>query len=103
MLNKWMNELILIFGEYIVLNSPISTAFKSILSQSKCSLEPKYFLRGLCPLNPLLRGSEPSASIMVVTLAFPLIMFAPGIISVFYLFPAGFYDIYPGHNKMAWD
>ena len=27
------------------------------LSQPRCSLEPKNFLRGLCPLNPLLRGS----------------------------------------------
>ena len=30
-----------------------------LLSQSKCSLEPKNFLRGLRSLNPLLRGSNP--------------------------------------------
>ena len=31
---------------------------KSILSQSRCSLEPKSFIRGLCPLKPLLRISK---------------------------------------------
>ena len=63
----------------------ISTAFKSILSQSRCSLEPKNFLRELHPLNALLRVSDPPALLTLTTLAFPLIMFAPGIISVFYL------------------
>ena len=33
------------------------TTLKSILCQSRCSLEPKIFLRVLCPLNPLL-GSQ---------------------------------------------
>ena len=90
---------------FIVLSS--LTTFKSILSQSRCSLEPKNFLRGLHPLNPLLRGSEhppePPALLTLATIAFPLIMFTAGIISVFYLtlFPAGFPNIHPGHNKMA--
>ena len=35
----------------------ILTTFKSILSQSKCSLEPKNFLRVPCPLKTLL-GSQ---------------------------------------------
>ena len=55
---------------------------------------------GLHPLNPLLRNSDPPALLTLATLAFPLIMFATGIISVFYLmFPDGFNDIHPGHNK----
>ena len=55
---------------------------------------------GLHPLNPLLRGSDPPALLTLATLAFLLIMFAPGIISVFFLmFPAGFYDIHPVHIK----
>ena len=62
-----------------------------LLSQSKCSLEPKTFLRGLCPLNTLLRGSDPPALLMLTTLHFLLLMF-----------PAG-YDIHPGHTKMACD
>ena len=32
----------------------ILAALKSILNQSRCSLEPKNFLRVLCPLKPLL-------------------------------------------------
>ena len=85
---------------FIVLSS--LTTFKSILSQSK-----QNFLRGLHLLNPLLRGSEhspePPALLTLATIGFPLIMFTAGIISVFYLtlFPAGFPDILPGHNKMA--
>ena len=75
-----------------------------ILSQSRCSLELKNFLRGLHPLNPLPKASDPPPLLTLATLAFPLIMFAPGIISVFYLmFLAGFYDIHPGHNKKAWE
>ena len=71
-----------------------------ILSQSRCPSRPKNVLRGLHPLNPLLRRSEPPALITLATLAFLLIMLTPGIISVFYLmFQAGFYDIHPGHNK----
>ena len=82
----------------------ISTAFKSILSQPRCSLEPKKFFRGVCPLNPLLRGPEHPVLLTLATLVFLMIMFAPGIMSVFYLmFPAGFYDIHPGHNKTAQD
>ena len=58
---------------------------------------------GLHPLNPLLRGSDPPALLTLATLAFLLIMFAPGIISVFFLmFRAGFYDIHPVHDKTTW-
>ena len=59
---------------------------------SKYSLEPKNFLRGFCPLNPLLRGSDIPAPLTLGTLPFPLIMF-----------PAGSYNIHPEHNKMASD
>ena len=47
----------------------------------------------------------PPALSASATLAFPLIMFTPGIMYVFYLilFPAGFYDIHPGHNKTVYD
>ena len=38
--------------------SIIWAAFESIISQSRCSLEPKSFLRGLCFLKSLLRVSE---------------------------------------------
>ena len=48
------------------------------------------FLRAFGPLNPLLKGSDPPAPLALAKLAFPLIMF-----------PVGFYDIYPGHNKTA--
>ena len=70
------------------------------MSQFRCSLDPKNFLRGLCPAEGLRASTTP---LMPATLAFLLIMFTPGIIFVFYLilFPAGFSDIYPGHNK-AW-
>ena len=60
------------------------------LNQSKYSLEPKNFLRGLRPLNPLLRGSDHPAPLTLATLPFLLIMFS-----------AGSYDIHPEHNKMA--
>ena len=60
-----------------------------LLSWSKCSLEPKNFLRGLCPLNPLLRDSDPPALLMLAILHFPQLKF-----------PAGFYDIHLGYNKM---
>ena len=66
--------------------------FPVSLSQSKYSLEPKNFLKGLCPLNPLLRGSDSPPPLMLATLPFLLIMF-----------PAGSYDIHPEHNKMASD
>ena len=68
---------ILIFGVYIVLSSPYIGPFKSILSQSRCSLEPNNFLRG-------------PALLTLTRLAFPQIMF-----------PVSFYDIHPGHDKMA--
>ena len=83
------------FEHYLILG-----AFKSILSQSRCSSEPKVF--------SLLRGSEcppdPLALLMLTTLAFLLIMFTPGIMYVFYLilFPADFSDIHPRYNK-TWD
>ena len=72
-------------------------AFKSVLSQSRFLLEPKSFLRGLCPLkflprvseHPLLPTSslsraEPPALLTLAVLAFPQ-MFTPGIMSVLYL------------------
>ena len=46
----------LILCAFIV--SIILASFKSIINQSRCSLEPKSFLRGLCPLKSLLRVSE---------------------------------------------
>ena len=85
----------------------IVVAFNSVLSQTRCSLEPRKCLRGQSTLNLLLRGSEypgvPPALLMLATLAFLLIMFTCGIIFVFYLilFPAGFSDIHLGHNKTA--
>ena len=72
-------------------------AFKSVLSQSRFLLEPKSFLRGLCPLKFLPRVSEhpllPTSSLSraeapalltLAVLAFPQ-MFTPGIMSVLYL------------------
>ena len=69
---------ILIFGAYIVLNSPYFGHIQ--ISQSRSSLEPKSFLRGLCPLNPPLRGSDPPVPLTLTTIAFLLI-----------------FDIHPGH------
>ena len=63
-----------------------------LLSQSKYSLEPKNFLRGLRPVNLLLRGSDPPAPLTLATLPFPLIMLA-----------AGSHVIHPEHDKMASD
>ena len=64
------------------------TAFKSILSQSRCSLEPKNFLRGAlppkCPAEGLRLPPSPPALLTLAKLAFLLIMFAPGIISIFF-------------------
>ena len=68
------------------------TELSKTLSQSKYSLELKIFLRGLRPLNPLLKDSDPPAPLMLATLPFPLVMF-----------PAGSYDIHRKHNKMACD
>ena len=51
--------LTLIFCAFIVLNSNyFGRIFRSIISQYRCSLGPKSFLRGLFPLKPTLRGSE---------------------------------------------
>ena len=72
-----MHTSMLIFGVYIVLSSPYIGPFKSIFSQSRCSLEPNNFLRV-------------PALLTLTRLAFPQI-----------LFPASFYDIQPGHDKMA--
>ena len=80
----------------------ILVAFKSVLSQSRCS----YSLK----CNPCCRPHStplyPSALLTFVMSAFLLIMFTPGIMSVFYLilFPAGFFfffffDIHLGHVK----
>ena len=76
---------------YISINSCTeltkTKVFPVSLSQSKYSFESKNFLRGLHALNPLLRGSEPPALLM---LAFNMCL-------------AGSYDIHPRHNKMACD
>ena len=66
--------------------------FPVLLNQSKYSLEPKNFLMGLHPLNPLLRGSDPPAPLTLATLPFPLIVFR-----------ADSYDVHPEHNKMTSD
>ena len=61
-----------------------------------------FFLRGLSPLKFMLKDSErPPDPVAPLTLSFPLIMFAFGIIFVFYLilFPAGFSDIHLGIVK----
>ena len=85
----------------------ISASFKSILSQSRCSLEPKNFLKEFCPLKPLMRGSEDpqTPSSFDDLFGFPLIMFTHGFMSIFdvILLSAGFPDIHPGHNKTTWD
>ena len=65
----------LVFEWILVLNWVRQTFFV-LLSQSKYSLEPKIFLRGLLPLNPLLRGSDPPALLRLATLPFPLIMYS---------------------------
>ena len=49
-----------------------------LFSQSKCSSEPENFLKGIHPLNPLLKGSDPPALLTLTTLPFPLIMFPTG-------------------------
>ena len=72
-------------------------------------LQPKNFHRGLPPpqkkkpTEGLRVTPEPSPILMLVVPAFPLIMFTPRIMFVFYLilFPAGFFDMHPGHNKMV--
>ena len=63
----------------------------------------KIFWRSSAPLN-LLWG-DLSTLLTLTMLAFPLIIFTPGIMSVFYLMliPAGFSDIHPGHNKTTWE
>ena len=48
----------IIFCAFIVLNSSYFGHIQIILSQSRCSLEPKNFLMGASPLKPPLRGSE---------------------------------------------
>ena len=76
------------------------------LSQFRCLLEPKNFLRGHHPPKSPAEGLRASPTPLVpATLAFLLIMFTPGIMYVFYLilFLAGFSDIHPGHNKMPQD
>ena len=66
--------------------------FPVSLNQAKYSFEPKDFPRGLHPLNPLLKGSDPPGQLTLATFPFPTIMFA-----------AGSYDIHPEHNKMTSD
>ena len=74
-----------IFGSYVTcltlssnflciysLEQQLFQPFKSFLYQSRCSLEPKNFLKGLRPLNPLPRGLDClSAPLM---LAFPFFL-----------------------------
>ena len=61
--------------------------FKSFLSQSKCTLQPKHYHIGqvLCPLVPLLAGlrppPDPLVFLVLAMLAFLLIMFTSGIMS----------------------
>ena len=61
--------------------------FKSFLSQSKCTLQPKHYHIGqvLCPLVPLLAGlrppPDPPVFLVLAMLAFLLIMFTSGIMS----------------------
>ena len=47
----------------------------------------------------------PPTPLTLATPAFPLIVFTPGIMPVFYLIllPAVFSDIHPGHNNTTWD
>ena len=75
----------------------ILAAFKSILSQSRYSLEPKKTAEGLRA------PPDPPALLTLAMLTFLLIMFTSGIISIFYLilFPAGFSGRHLGHNKTA--
>ena len=49
----------LVFQYILVLNWVKQLSLWVLLNQSKCSLEPKDFLRGSAPLNPQLRGSDP--------------------------------------------
>ena len=66
----------------MVLNSNILAAFKSILSQSRCSLELKNFLSGSPLPKPPAEGhrvpSDPAALLILAALAFPLIIFTVG-------------------------
>ena len=68
------------FFVFIVLNSNYSATFKS-----RCSLEPKNFLRGLHSLKPSLRSSEcpPDSQVllMLAAYAFVLIMFTLWVMS----------------------
>ena len=63
------------------------TTFKSFLSQSRCTLQPKHYHIGqvLCPLVPLLGGlrapPDPLVLLALAMLAFLLIIFTSGIMS----------------------
>ena len=94
----------LIFCAFIALNSSYFDCIRSILSQCRCSLEPKSFLRGLKLCSEGLRlPTDSPAPLMLSALAFLLIKITLGIMSFFsqIFFPAGFSDIHPEHNKMA--
>ena len=82
----------LIFCAFVILNSNYFCCIQIILSQSRCSLEPK-------------KTPDPLALLTLAMIAFLLIMFTPGIMSVFYLIliPASFSDIHPCYNKMMQD
>ena len=69
-------------------------------------LGPKKFLRGAPPPKSPAEGFRaPPTQLKPATPAFPLIMFIPGIMYIFYLilFLAGFSDIHPGHKKTSYD
>ena len=87
------------WGEGTVVLNIILAAFKSFLSQSRCSLKPKKFLK--TPTEGV--RAPPDPLLTLATLAFLLIIFTCGIMPVFYpiLVPAMFFDIHPGHNKTA--
>ena len=101
-LSPWLLALTLYLGTSIHINLQffkswtviISATFKSILSQSRCSLEPKIFLRDSeWPQTPQLHWWS-------LCLLFCWICLLLGsCLSCLVLFPGGFSDICPGYNK----
>ena len=82
----------------------ILATFKTILSHSRCFLEPRKFLMGVCPLKPNPPAHWPLKCSLFHWLCLLLGSYL-SFIPVFYatLFPAGFSDTHPGHNKTVWD
>ena len=76
----------------------ISAAFNFFLSQSRCSLKPKNFLKRFFPLKPLLRGSEhpQKPHLHLCSLSCWLCLFLESCVFYLILFPAGFSNIHPG-------